>query len=226
MTSNRQFRLLVFDWDGTLMDSSATIAACMTESFRDLGVEAPSEEAIRSTIGLGLGEVLQRLAPSFSEDDRRRWRAAYRKHWFGTYRERPALFARAAETIAELAGLDYWLAVATGKGRPGLDRDLEVTGLSRYFLTSRTADDAPSKPHPQMLLDIMEELGVGGAETLMIGDTTFDLAMAQSAGAAAVGVLTGAHPRSQLMGCEPLECLQDVTELPGWLGRGTAESKP
>lgn len=219
MASTRPFQLLVFDWDGTLMDSAATIAACMVESFRDLGLDVPPGEDIRSTIGLGLDDTLERLVPGSSEDERRQLVAAYRKHWFGTYRDRPSLFARVPETLAALARRDYWLAVATGKGRMGLDRDLEVTGLGRHFLATRTADEAPSKPHPQMLLDIMDELGVGGEETLMIGDTTFDLTMARSAGVAAVAVLTGAHPRSRLMSCDPQGCLGNVAELPGWLGQ-------
>lgn len=217
MTSSRRFQLLVFDWDGTLMDSAATIAACMAESFRDLGLDPPPDEAIRSTIGLGLDDTLERLAPGSSDDDRRRLVAAYRKHWFATYRDRPSFFPRVPETLAALAEKDYWLAVATGKGRKGLDRDLEVAGLTRHFLATRTADDARSKPHPQMLLDIMDELGVGREKTLMIGDTTFDLAMARAAGVAAVGVLTGAHRRPELMNCDPLDCLENVAELPGWL---------
>ena len=213
----RQFRLLVFDWDGTLMDSAASIAACMVESFRELGLEAPPEEDIRATIGLGLDDTFDRLVPGSSDGERRRLLAAYRKHWFGSYRDRPSLFARVPETIAALAERDYFLAVATGKSRMGLDRDLEATGLGRRFLATRTADEAPSKPHPQMLLDIMDELGVGGEETLMVGDTTFDLVMARSAGAAAVAVLTGSHRRPELMGCDPLDCLENMAELPDWL---------
>ncbi len=179
----------------------------------------PPDEDIRSTIGLGLDDTLDRLAPGSSEDERQRMIAAYRKHWFSTYRDLPSLFAKVPETLAALAGRDYWLAVATGKGRLGLDRDLETTGLDRYFLTTRTAHEAPPKPDPQMLLDIMDELGVGSGQTLMIGDTTFDLTMARSAGVAAVGVLSGSHPRSHLMGCGPLACLENVAELPGWLAQ-------
>ena len=224
--AGRRFRLLVFDWDGTLMDSAATIVACMAESFRDLGRETPPEADVRSTIGLSLSDTLDRLVPGFSEDERERWLAAYRKHWFGTYRDRPALFARVPETLATLAGEDYFLAVATGKGRMGLDRDLAATGLGRHILASRTADEALSKPHPQMLLDIMDELGVGGEETLMVGDTTYDLTMARSAGAAAVAVLSGAHRRPELMGCGPLDCLESVAELPTWLGHRNPTADP
>ncbi len=218
MISHQTFRLLVFDWDGTLMDSAATIAACMAASFRNLGLEPPADDDIRATVGLGLDETLDRLYPGASAEDRRRLIGAYRDHWFGGYRERPALFPRVPETIASLAGQDYYLAVATGKGRRGLDRDLEATDLGRHFLATRTADEAPSKPHPQMLLDIMDELGAGAGETLMIGDTTFDLDMARSAGTAAVAVLTGGHRRPQLMARGPLACLESAAELPRWLG--------
>ncbi len=218
MVSTRQFRLLVFDWDGTLMDSAASIAACMLESFRDLGLEAPPEEDLRATIGLSLDDTLHRLLPGCSQAEGQRWIAAYRQHWFATYRNPPSLFAPVPETLDVLAGQNYFLAVATGKGREGLDRDLDATGLACHFLTTRTAADAPSKPHPQMLLDSMAELGVGGEETLMVGDTTFDLMMARSAGVAAVAVLTGAHRRPQLMECGALDCLETVGQLPGWLG--------
>ncbi len=216
--AGKRFRLLVFDWDGTLMDSSAAIAACMVASFRDLGLEAPSEDAIRSTIGLGLDDTLDRLYPGSSEAERRRLIAAYRSHWFGPTGDRPTLFPQVPETITALAERDYFLAVATGKGRLGLDRDLEATGLGRHFLATRTADETLSKPHPQMLLEVMDELGVACGETLMIGDTTFDLEMARSAGVAGLGVLTGSHRRSQLVDCGALECLASVAELPAWLG--------
>lgn len=220
MTSTpRPFRLLVFDWDGTLMDSAATIAACVAESFRELDLAPPPDHEIRSSIGLGLEDTLDRLAPDSSEDERQQLVVAYRKHWFSTYQGRPSLFARVPETLETLAGQDYWLAVATGKGRMGLDRDLEATGLGPRFLTTRTAYETPPKPDPQMLLDIMNELGVHREQTLMIGDTTFDLTMARAAGVAAVGVLTGTHPRPHLMSCEPLTCLENVAELPEWLGR-------
>ncbi len=219
MTDARQrFRLLVFDWDGTLMDSAATIAACMTASFRDLGLEAPAEDAIRATIGLGLDDTFDRLYPGSSEADRRRLIDAYRDNWFATYRDRPCLYPGVRETLEALAEHDYFLAVATGKGRLGLDRDLEAGGLGRLFLATRTADETLSKPNPQMLLEIMDELGAAAGETLMIGDTTFDLDMARAAGTAAVGVLTGSHRRPQLMGCGALDCLPSVTELPAWLG--------
>lgn len=217
MTS-RRFNLLVFDWDGTLVDSSAAIAGCMTASFRDLDLEVPSEAAMHSTIGLGLGDALIRLSPGISEAERRRWISAYRNHWFGTYRDRSSLISGAAETLAVLAEREYLLAVATGKGRMGLDRDLQSTGLRHLFLATRTADVTHSKPHPQMLFEIMDELGASAEETLMIGDTTFDLEMARAAGTAAVGVLTGSHPRSRLLGCGALGCLDSVADLPGWLG--------
>ena len=214
----RCFKLLVFDWDGTLMDSAACIAGCMTASFRDLGLEAPAAAAIRSTIGQGLDEALDGLYPGSSQAERRRWIAAYRKHWFATYRDRVSLFAGVPETLETLADRGLLLAVATGKSRMGLDRDLEATGLGGRFLATRTADDAPSKPHPQMLLDLLDESGIGAGETLMIGDTTFDLDMARSAGVAALAVLTGSHPRSLLIARDALGCLESVARLPGWLG--------
>ena len=215
--SNRRFRLLVFDWDGTLMDSAASIVACMRYAFGELELPVPSESRLRSMIGLSLDETMLRLWPDASGDLRLRAVDAYRTHWLATYRHVPMLFDGAREALEGLFADEYFLAVATGKSRPGLDRDLETTELGKLFLSTRTPQEAPSKPHPQMLLDIMDELGVTGEETLMIGDTTYDLEMAQHAGAASLGVLSGAHDRAQLVACEPLACLGSVEELPGWL---------
>ncbi len=210
-------KLLVFDWDGTLMDSAASIIGCMRASFRDLDLEAPAAEKIRATIGLGLDDAFHRFFPGSSIETRQQLIAAYRKHWFATYNDRVTLFESVPETLEALADQGYLLAVATGKGRRGLNSDLEVTGLGRYFLATRTADEALSKPNPQMLLDIMSELGASRKETLMIGDTTFDIDMARAAGTPAVGVLSGSHGESQLMTSGALDCLESIADLPAWL---------
>lgn len=217
MNSTR-FRLLVFDWDGTLMDSAAGIVGCLTRTLEDLGRPVPDPAVMRGTIGLSLDEAFQRLLPQPSADQRLQAIERYRHHWLDTYRYQTLLFAGARATLDTLFGRKYLLAVATGKSRVGLDRDLESNDLARYFLATRTPQEAPSKPHPQMLLDIMDEIGAAPDETLMIGDTTFDLEMARLAGTASIGVLTGTQSREALAACEPTAYLPGVEALPDWLG--------
>ena len=141
----------------------------------------------------------------------------YRDLWMGTYRDRTALIPGACDTVTGLSAAGYRLGVATAKSRRGLERELELSGLGSCFAATRTIDEAPPKPHPGMLLGLCEELGVPPSRTLMIGDTTFDLDMARTAGAAALGVLTGSHGRERLALSAPLAILPTVTEVPAWL---------
>jgi phosphoglycolate phosphatase len=219
MTPPRQLtpRLLVFDWDGTLMDSVGTIVACTQAVIRDLELGELPEEKIRGTIGLGLRETIDFLIPGCDDALYERIIEAYRHHWFTTYRDHPVLFAGVDAMLRGFAGESYLLAVATGKSRRGLDFSLEQTGLRELFHSTRTADEAFSKPHPQMLLDILDDLGVRPSDALMIGDTTFDLEMARSAGTGAIGVCSGSHGREELQRFDPLACLERVVDLPGWL---------
>ena len=217
MTDRNGFRLLVFDWDGTLMDSVATIVACTRAVIRELGLPEPPEETIRGTIGLGLRETVDLLSPGGGEDLFLRITDCYRRHWFATYRDQPVLFSGVEPMLAGLAERGYLLGVATGKSRRGLDYALETCGLQNVFHATRTADEARSKPHPQMLLDLLDELGVAARDALMIGDTTYDLEMARSARTAGLAVLTGSHTREELEKLAPLACLANVVELPGWL---------
>lgn len=212
-------RLVVFDWDGTLMDSLGAMVACARHALRDIGVEPPASKVIRSAIGLGLEDVMARLAPGMPNDQRRQMADRYRTLWLSSYHRRNLLFEGARAALEALAGHDLLLAVATGKSRAGLDADLESTGIGPFFLTTRTADDAPSKPHPAMLLAILDELGVDTADALMVGDTTFDLDMARAAGVRAVAVTSGGHDTETLRSRAPVACLDTVEDLPDWLGR-------
>lgn len=213
------FRLLVFDWDGTLMDSIGSIAACTRAVVRELGLREVSEETIRGTIGLGLRETMDVLSPGCDDAMLGRIVDCYRKHWTAAFRDLPLLFAGVGEMLRDLAAEGYLLAVATGKSRRGLDYALDQTGLRETFHATRTADEAISKPHPQMLLDILDDLGVAPREAMMVGDTTYDLEMARSARMAAVGVCTGGHPREELERLGPLACLDRVIELVPWLAQ-------
>jgi phosphoglycolate phosphatase len=212
----KQFDLLVFDWDGTLMDSAGAIAFSIRAASRDVGLPMPSENEARHIIGLGLNEAIAALFPELPLSGYEALVERYRHYYLAQDTEIP-LFAGAAETIAALHEEGFLLAVATGKGRRGLDRVFEQTGLGQYFHTSRCADECFSKPHPCMLLEIMDELDVSQAKTLMIGDTSHDLQMAGNAGVPAVGVCYGAHPRESLEALSPLACAEDFAALSEWL---------
>lgn len=215
--SANSFRLLVFDWDGTLMDSIGSIVACTRATLEDLGLPGLPDEKIRGTIGLGLRETVEALWPGGGDEVFTQVLECYRKHWLATWRDLPLLFEGVPEMLEELAADGYLLAVATGKSRRGLDHVLEQTGLTSLFHATRTVDEAFSKPHPQMLLDILDELGVKARDAVMIGDTTYDLEMARSAGTASVGVCTGSHCREELERLGPVACLEGVVGLREWL---------
>ncbi len=217
VSGGSEFQLLVFDWDGTLMDSVGPIVGCTQAAIRELGLGEPAEATIRGTVGLGLRETIDTLVPGCDEDLYARVLDCYRRHWTATYRDLPLLFAEVGGMLEELARAGYLLAVATGKSRRGLDFALDRSGLGRLFHATRTADEALSKPHPQMLLDILDELGVRAAAAVMVGDSIYDLQMAQNAGTAAVGVLSGAHGREELAAQAPRALLSRVADLPRWL---------
>lgn len=208
--------MIVFDWDGTLMDSTAVIASSIQAACRDLNLPVPSDESARHVIGMGLVQALQHAVPDAPAHLYEPLAERYRHHFLAQDESIP-LYAGAAETVAELHDAGYTLAVATGKSSKGLQRALDSSGLRRYFRATRTADQTFSKPHPAMLLELMEELGVDAARVLMIGDTTHDLQMAINAGVAAVGLTHGAHPAEQLGALQPLALLDDFDELRAWL---------
>ncbi len=182
-----------------------------------LGLPPRSTEAIREIIGLAMSEAWQALFPEVPRSEEARFIACYREHYLSNAGTPVPLFPGAKAALQGLAAQRYRLAVATGKGRRGLDRDMAVHGLERLFSTTRSADEAPSKPHPQMLVDIIEELDVDAGETLMIGDTAFDLEMARNAGVASIAVASGVHTPERLLDFDPLALLETIAELPGWL---------
>lgn len=214
------FKLIVFDWDGTLMDSEDKIVTCIREAFDDVGVPPPSREAARNIIGLGLSEAMAELWPE-ADDVRKSQLVERYRHRFLDANETPStLFPGARELVDWLAERGYLLAVATGKSRRGLNEALEGTGLGDRFHATRCADETFSKPHPQMLLQLMDELGAQGSETLMVGDTEYDMQMARTAGASALAVCYGVHERERLLAQRPLDCLETLQDMRPWLERG------
>jgi phosphoglycolate phosphatase len=214
---SQQFNLLVFDWDGTLMDSEASIVLCMQAAIGDLGCEPRDAASIRNIIGLGLREAVDALYPGTDDTFLQAMVERYRYHFLGGSEHHSELFPGAAQTIRELSEAGYLLAVATGKGRRGLDMVLEKTGLGPYFHTTRCADETFSKPHPQMLEEVMDELGVAPGETLMIGDTEYDMQMASNARTHSLAVSYGVHAKERLLQHGPLHCLDAISELGDWL---------
>ena len=215
--------LLVFDWDGTLADSEARIVRCIAHACESLDLEPLPRARMRSVIGLGLVEAMAELFADRPEDDRPDpdlLAMRYRDRFASSETDPVSLFEGARETLRVLCEAGYRLAVATGKGRRGLDRDMEQAGIGTFFEATRCADEAFSKPHPQMLNDLLEVTGVESARALMIGDTDFDILMARNAGVAALAVTCGVHEEERLRAALPVAVLEDVTALPGWLAPG------
>jgi phosphoglycolate phosphatase len=214
----KRFELLVFDWDGTLMDSAPAIIASIQESCRDLGLPVPGRERASHVIGLGLKDALSYAVPELPVSDYGKLAERYRHHYLARDPD-IELFPGMREMLAELKRLGYLLAVATGKSRAGLDRVLEATQLKSHFDASRCADETHSKPNPAMLQELMAELDVEPDGTLMIGDTGHDLQMAMNAGVPALAVSYGAHPKESLAAFNPLACIDTPQELAPWLTR-------
>jgi len=211
-----RFELLVFDWDGTLMDSAGAIIASIQASCRDLGLPVPERERASHVIGLGLKDALAYAVPELPPSDYGKLAERYRHHYLARDPD-IELFPGMREMLASLKQEGYLLAVATGKTRVGLERALAATQLKRYFDASRCADETHSKPHPAMLQELMQELLIGAEATLMIGDTAHDLEMAANAGVPALAVSYGAHPRDSLTALNPLDCIDTPQELLPWL---------
>ncbi len=210
-----KYRLLVFDWDGTIIDSASTIAECIREASRELGLEIPEFERARHVIGLGLHDAMRIAVPELPASRYPEFVAAYRSHFLAR-KDSMQLFAGMRALLEELAG-KHLLAIATGKSRRGLDHDVEFHGLGPLFAASRCADETHPKPHPAMLRELMAQLAVQSDASLMIGDTSHDMEMARAASVAALAVTYGAHPEDGLRACAPLGCFSTVDELQAWL---------
>ena len=214
--AKKLFNFIVFDWDGTLMDSTATIVKCIQASAKDLGLPIPSDNAAAFVIGLSLFDAMQAVLPDVDPKFYPRMVERYRHHYLARDHELP-LFPGAREMLTELSGEGYFLAVATGKSRVGLNRAMHSANLLAMFDATRCADETFSKPHPAMLQELTRELGQEMHRTLMIGDTTHDLQMAMNAGAQSVAVEYGAHDSHTLAALSPMYSAKTVSELHQWL---------
>jgi phosphoglycolate phosphatase len=212
----RRFDLVVFDWDGTLFDSTALIVRCIQAACRDIGVPVPSEQQAAYVIGLGLHDALQHAVPGLPRERYPELGQRYRHHYFAS-QDALVLFPGTLDMLHALKARNHWLAVATGKSRRGLDEALKTVQLKGLFDGTRTADETAGKPDPLMLQQLMREFGTEPGRTLMIGDTTHDLQMALNAGTASVGVSFGAHDHAMFADFAPLQVAHSTAELARWL---------
>lgn len=214
--TDRQFDLIVFDWDGTLVDSTALIARCLQDTARDLSLPIPNDQQARYIIGLGLLDSMKYLFPGLEAERYSEVTARYSYHFLAGH-ENVQPFNGAADLLATLNDAGYVVGIATGKSRRGLERALDLSGLARFFHITRCADEGFPKPHPDMLHFLMDSVATPVTRTLMIGDTTHDVGMAHNAGARAVAVSYGAHDKADLIQATPLACVDSVAELAAWL---------
>jgi phosphoglycolate phosphatase len=213
----QEIKLLVFDWDGTLADSEQFIVNAMQAAIEQLDLDMRTRDEIRNIIGLGLMEAADVLFPGLNQIEHERLADSYRKHYSSSAKGKTALFPDVIDTLYKLKEQDYKLAIATGKSRKGLDNSLQDTGIRSFFHTTRCADETFSKPHPRMLMEIMDQLLIEPENTLMIGDSEYDLLMAKNTSVAPVAVSYGTQTRERLLEHKPLTCLDNLNELPDWL---------
>lgn len=211
-----KYELIVFDWDGTLLDSAGAIVQAIQSACVDLGLPVPEDSKARHVIGLGLVDAMRHAVPDLPPDRYQAMVDRYRFHYLAGD-HKLTLFDGVPQLLERLHATGHILAIATGKSRLGLDRALDHSGLRPLFQASRCADECHSKPHPQMLNELMADFGIAETSTVMIGDTSHDLLMASNAGVDALAVTYGAHPHDHLLEHKPVACLHSVRELDQWL---------
>jgi len=210
----KKFKLLIFDWDGTLIDSEARIIESMQMASTQAGLTPVDADAIRSIIGLELNQAIKQLYHDIPDNSIEKVADDYRKHYMYQSEVATPLFDGALETLTLLKDKGYEMAVATGKGRQGLNHAMAEANLQSYFTTTRCANETRSKPHPLMLEEILDELKLKPSEAVMIGDTSYDLSMAQAINMAAVAVSYGVQEKHKLMQHNPIACIDCITTLP------------
>jgi len=223
MTLPDPCELVIFDWDGTVVDSTPTITRAILAACQDIGVPVPPEHEASWVIGLGLQDALSRVAPNITPAQQVQLGERFRFHYLSQDKFlRP--FDGMVQLLQDLRDVGLPLAVATGKSRVGLERAWDATATRQYFDTSRCADESDPKPAPTMVLEICETLDISPSAALVIGDTTHDIFMAKSAGAHALAVGYGAHQETELRSAGPLDCVHSVPELHNWIRQWITKS--
>lgn len=208
------YQLLIFDWDGTLMDSASHITSCVQAAIRELDLEPRSDTEIRNIIGLGLEEAITGLYAEADEVFIQRMADVFREHFLYKNKTPSPLFEGVGDVLESLKSDGYHLAIATGKSRRGLDKVLQDTGLGVFFPITRCADETFSKPHPQMLDEILTDYNMHAADAIMIGDSEYDLLMAKNAKMDALAVSYGVHEIQRLLSHSPTGYVDDVRDIP------------
>ena len=209
--------LFIFDWDGTLIDSKAKITNSMHLATADMGWEVLTDSAVHNIIGLGLPEALSQLFPTTTEVERGKLRERYAEHFIRLDQEKASeFFPQVMETLGSLRSQGHSLAIATGKARKGLDRILIDLKLHDYFDATRCADETASKPHPLMLEELLTHFGASAENSVMIGDTEYDMEMARTINMPRIAVSYGAHHIDRLHQYKPELCLDNFDELLSW----------
>ena len=211
-------KLFIFDWDGTLVDSTGKIVQAMAAAIGEMALAPRSDDAIRNIIGLGLPEALRQLYPTAPELQLATLRQTYVKYFLELDQLPCRHFDGAFELLSQLREQGWLLAVATGKSRRGLTRALQQTGWASLFDASRCADETRSKPHPLMLHELLAELSVPAQRAVMVGDTEYDMAMAEAAGVDRIGVSYGAHAAERLQAYRPWRIVDRLAEVAAWDG--------
>ena len=217
------YQLIIFDWDGTIMDSAQKIANCIKAAARDAGVDEPSDQQAKSIIGLGLTEAMRVLFESASDSQIKQIVEAYKYHFVKGDVTEQALFEGVEQGLKALEEAGAVLAVATGKSRAGLDRIFAETGLKKHFITSRCADETRSKPHPQMLYEILDFTAIDANKVIMVGDTTYDMDMAINANLHGLGVSYGVHSEAMLLESKAVSVQHSFKQVLEWLLDGRIE---
>lgn len=217
--SHPDYKLLIFDWDGTLCNSIGRIVDSMHAASARSGFELCTDLAVKGIIGLGLPEAIRTLYPRISDAELVTFRDHYADHYIGLEATPSPLFDGVRQALEAFRAEGYHLAVATGKARRGLDRVLKAHGFEDYFDITRAADETASKPHPLMLEQILAHCGVAPRQALMVGDASFDLMMARNAGMDSVAVSYGAQAAEALQAYEPRLTIDHFSELQAWLSR-------
>ncbi len=216
-----KFDLIIFDWDGTLINSIDWIVSCIQKAAQICDCDIPEARAARNVIGLSLENALHRLFPGIDQNTRRQLTQCYSELFLSRKTAQDDLFAGVYEMLVHLKKQGYQLAVATGKSRIGLQRAMSGTGTEDLFNASRCADETASKPDPTMIQEILGQLAAANDRTLMVGDSVHDLQMAANANIPCIAVSCGAHSPEQLLPYRPLCCLGQTTELLNLLSRGS-----
>jgi len=208
--------LYIFDWDGTISNSAAKIVSCMRAATDDAGLASRSDDEIKNIIGLGLPEAIRLLYPDILDEKLEHVRQGYSAFFLGADVTPSPFFDGAMETMQALADAGHSLAVATGKSRRGLDRVLKKLDLHTFFHGSRCADETVSKPDPKMLTELLVEFNCAAAEAVMIGDTEYDMAMAQAIDMPRIAVSFGAHHIDRLKPYKPVLCVDEFNQILNW----------